>query len=69
ATPVTGELIEWADVVLVMEPSHKRILAERFPEQLEIKKVGVLELPDIYNYMEPVLVQLLKDKVPSYVRI
>lgn len=69
ATPVSEELIEWADVVLVMEESHKNTLARRFTEQLENKKVGVLGLPDIYDYMEPVLVQLLKEKVPAYVQL
>jgi predicted protein tyrosine phosphatase len=69
ATPVTAELIDWADVILVMEESHRTKLTKRFAEHLETKKVGVLNLPDIYDYMEPVLVQLLKEKVPSYVRL
>ena len=69
ATPVSGDLIEWADVILVMEKSHKNKLTKRFPDLLKNKKVGVLNLPDIYDYMEPVLVELLERKVPSYVRI
>lgn len=69
ATPVSEELIEWADVVLVMEESHRTTLTRRYAEQLQNKKIGVLGLPDIYDYMEPVLVQLLKEKVPSYVQL
>lgn len=69
ATPVSAELIEWADVILVMEERHKIKLTEQFAEQVGDKKIGVLGLPDIYDYMEPVLVQLLKQKVPSYVQI
>ncbi|MFQ6005337.1 MAG: low molecular weight protein tyrosine phosphatase family protein [Woeseia sp.] len=68
-TPVTEELIEWADVILVMEKYHKSEIYRRFPGKLRNKKVGVLDLPDIYDYMEPVLIQLLREKVPSYVRI
>lgn len=68
-TPVSAELIEWADVILVMEDVHKIALRRRFATELDGKKVGVLGLADIYDYMEPVLVQLLKEKVPSYVRI
>lgn len=68
-TPVSAELIEWADVILVMEESHKAKLTRRFAQQLENKKIGVLNLPDIYDYMEPVLVKLLKEKVPAYVRL
>lgn len=69
AIPVRAELIDWADVVLVMEEAHKTNLTRRFAAQLENKKIGVLNLPDIYDYMEPVLVELLKEKVPSYVQI
>ena len=69
ATPVSSELLDWADVILVMEESHRRNLMKRFGEQLEGRRIGVLNLPDIYDFMEPVLVQLLKEKVPSYVQI
>ena len=68
-TPVTGDLIEWADVILVMEKSHKDKISKKFREHFKNKKVGVLDIPDIYHYMEPVLVQLLEKKVPRYVRI
>ncbi len=68
-TPVTGDLIEWADVILVMEKSHKNKIYKQFREHLKNKKVGVLDIPDIYGYMEPILVQLLEKKVPRYVRI
>ncbi len=68
-TPVTVDLIEWADVILVMEKSHKNKISEEFREHLKNKKVSVLDIPDIYDYMEPVLVQLLEEKVPRYVRI
>lgn len=69
ATPVTEALIDWADVILVMEKSHRNKILEKFADRLAGKKVGVLDIPDIYGYMEPVLVQLLENKVPSYVRI
>ncbi len=69
ATPVTADLIEWADVILVMEKSHQNKISKKFGEHLKNKKVGVLDIPDIYDYMEPVLVQLLENKVPRYVRV
>lgn len=69
ATPVTTALVEWADVILVMEERHQKQLQARFSGALGNKKVDVLGLPDIYDYMEPVLVQLLKEKVPSYVQL
>lgn len=69
ATPVSGDLIEWADVVLVMEKSHRNKISKKFREQLKGKKLAVLDIPDNYEYMDPELIQLLKARVPRYVHI
>lgn len=68
-TPVSGDLIEWADVILVMENSHKRKVTNRFAPLLGNKKVGVLSIPDHFEYMDPLLVELLKRRVPRYVDV
>ncbi|MEA5669431.1 low molecular weight protein tyrosine phosphatase family protein [Stenotrophomonas sp. MH1] len=62
--PVTPELLEWADLIVVMEPVHKRRLGERFQRWLRDRRVVVLGIPDEYDFMAPELVQLLKQKVP-----
>jgi predicted protein tyrosine phosphatase len=64
ATPVTSALIDWADDVLVMEERHKNELARRFGAHLKGKKLAVLDIPDVYLYMQPELVRLLEAKVP-----
>lgn len=61
--PVTPELLEWADLIVVMEPVHKRRLGERFQRWLRDRRVVVLGIPDEYDFMAPELVQLLKQKV------
>ncbi len=68
-TPVSGDLIEWADVILVMEKSHRHKIATKFREQLKGKRLVVLDIQDNYEYMEPELVKLLKSRVPKYIRI
>jgi predicted protein tyrosine phosphatase len=68
-TPVTGDLIEWADVILVMEKSHRNKIATKYKELLRDKRLVVLDIPDIYECMQPELVQLLKKRVPRYVRL
>ena len=68
-SPVSGDLIEWADIILVMEEAHKRKISRRFAELLDNKPVKVLEIPDIFGYMDPMLVALLKARVPRYVNI
>ena len=68
-TPLSGDLVEWADVILVMEKAHRNKVTKKFGSLLKGKKVAVLEIPDIYERMQPELVQLLKAKVPRHVRL
>ena len=68
-TPVSGDLVEWADTILVMEKSHRNKISKKFKEQLKGKKLVVLDIPDVYECMDPELIKLLKAKVPKYVRV
>ena len=64
--PVTPELLEWADLVFVMERSHRAKLAAKFKAHLGNAKVVCLDIPDEFDYMDPRLVRLLQSKVPAY---
>jgi predicted protein tyrosine phosphatase len=64
--PVTPELLEWADVIFVMERAHRAKLSAKFKPHLGNKRVICLEIPDEYEFMEPGLVRLLKAKVPGH---
>ena len=68
-TPVSGDLIEWADVILVMEKSHKNKVSKKYKELLKNKRIVVLDIPDNYECMQPELIQLLKAKVSRVVRL
>ena len=61
--PVTPELIAWADVILVMEATHRAKLSRLFPAALRGKRVVCLDVPDDYGYMDPELVRLLRERV------
>ena len=61
--PCTPELVEWADIVFVMEKSHRTKLATRFRRHLKEKKVICLDIPDDYAFMAPELVRLLETRV------
>ena len=65
-TTVTGDLIEWADVILVMEKTHKNKVAKKFKDLLKGKKLAVLDIPDNYDVMDEELVATLKARVPRY---
>ncbi len=68
-TPVSGDLIEWADAILVMEQSHRNKVARKFRPMLKDKKLAVLAIPDDFDFMDPVLVRILRKRVPRYVKI
>ncbi len=68
-TEATKDLIEWADTIFVMEPDHLHTLRQRFGEALVGKKVHCLDIPDIYNFMEPALVSELRMKLTEYVGV
>lgn len=68
-TPVSKALLEWADVVLVMEDSHRNKILSAFPDESKGLKIGVLDIPDHFDYMAPILIDILRARVPRYVRI
>ena len=63
-TPLDTETLDWADVVFVMEKRHQRKLQERFSKSLRDKRVVCLGIPDDFEYMDPELVSILREKVP-----
>jgi predicted protein tyrosine phosphatase len=64
--PLTPDLVEWADLIFVMERAHKTKLSSRFKTQLNGKRVICLDIPDNYPYMDPALIALLKRKVTRF---
>lgn len=64
--PVSPELLAWSDVVFVMEKAHRNKLSRKFRPHLRGKRVICLDIPDEYDYMDPVLVQLLRQKVTRF---
>jgi len=58
---------EWADIVLVMEKVHRNKASKKYKKLLKDKRVVVLDIPDIYECMQPELIGLLKAKVSKVV--
>jgi predicted protein tyrosine phosphatase len=65
-TPVTPELIGWADVIFVMEKAQRNKLWRKFKPQLKNKRVICLDIPDEYGYMDPELVSILNAKAGRF---
>jgi predicted protein tyrosine phosphatase len=66
--PLTPELLQEADVVCVMEETHRRFIINRFGEG-HGAKVVVLDIPDNYICWETQLIQLLKPKLRALLGI
>ena len=62
-TPLTLELLEWAESIVVMEKHHRNYIRKHFPEIYRTKKIVCLYIPDVYKYMQPELIELLKIKI------
>ena len=65
-SPVTPELLAWAELIFVMEQVHRNKLARKFRAYLDRKRVVCLDIPDEYAFMDPALVTLLNAKVPRH---
>jgi predicted protein tyrosine phosphatase len=64
--PLTPELVKWAEIIFVMEKTHRNKLTQRFRPYLGGKKIICLDIPDDYEFMDEGLIKLLKAKVPSF---
>lgn len=63
---VNEKLINWADLIFVMEKRHKEILKEKFNQSIAVKRVVVLDIEDNYQYMDEELIDILKTCVNAY---
>ena len=65
-TPVSPELLAWADTIFVMETAHRAKLSQKYRPHLKKQRVICLDIPDDYAFMDPALVQLLRKRVPKH---
>lgn len=64
--PVTRDLLEWADLVLVMEKRQRNLIHKRFPDLYRSRQIVCLYIPDQYDFMDPGLVALLEERVAPW---
>ncbi|SKA76142.1 Predicted protein tyrosine phosphatase [Prosthecobacter debontii] len=60
---VSEKLLQWADLVCVMEHTHKRRLREHFPDLYPDLDIEVLDIADDYEFMDPTLIELIRERV------
>jgi predicted protein tyrosine phosphatase len=67
--PLTGELVSWANIIVVMEKQHRAKLQRRFRSVLRGQRVICLDIPDDYAFMQPELVELLKLRMARHLTL
>jgi predicted protein tyrosine phosphatase len=65
---LSPEQITWADIIFVMEKTHRNKLSKRFRKHLNRKHIVCLDIPDDYNFMDADLVKLLEVKAGKFLR-
>lgn len=65
-TPLTADLVAWADIIFVMEPTHKAKIRSQFKPWLKHQRLINLDIADNYGYMDKALVRLLKERVERH---
>ncbi|MBC3538576.1 low molecular weight protein tyrosine phosphatase family protein [Rufibacter sediminis] len=65
-TKVSGKLLDWADLIFVMEKKHKQVLISRFGAVARDKEIIVLDIPDDYLFMDAELVEMLETAVTPF---
>lgn len=66
---IAGEHIAWADLIFAMEKKQQTILEKNFAKTLRGKRLICLDVPDIYYYMEPDLIEQFKERLRDYVQV
>lgn len=54
---INAKLIDWADIIFVMEKKHKQRITEKFREEASQKKIIVLDIEDNYHFMDAELIE------------
>ncbi len=65
-TRLDEALLLWAEKIYVMENHHREKIRKKFKKVLGDRPIIVLGIPDEYEFMQPELIALLKERLPRY---
>jgi len=63
---VNARMLDWAEVIFVMDPLQMEALRRMFPSHPALERVICLEIEDVYSFLQPQLVQLLEQRIQKY---
>jgi predicted protein tyrosine phosphatase len=62
AVRVNERMLDWADIVFVMDDDQIRALQHSFPSHPAVAQVVCLEIPDQFHFLDAQLVSLLRER-------
>jgi protein-tyrosine phosphatase len=63
---ITEKLVNWADLIFVMEKRHKERLEDKYRMLISQKEIIILNIQDEYQYMDSELIEMLRASVSTY---
>jgi len=65
-TPVTKDILQWADAIFVFEEAHVDKLKKEWPDVWFEKRVICLDVEDVYRYMQDELVKVVEERMGEW---
>lgn len=65
-TRVNEHMLDWADVIFIMDDDQQRALETMFPGHPSLARVVCLDIPDEYQFLDAELVKLLQARVNKH---
>lgn len=65
-TPLDDGMLRWADIIFVMEKTHRNKIQKRFRSALNGTRIVCLDIPDDYEFMDPQLIALLQARMARF---
>src|SRR4051812_33548167 len=63
---VNHRMLEWAEIIFIMEDDQRRDLAVMFPGHAALEKLVCLDIQDRYDFLDPDLVALLRERTAPH---
>ena len=63
---VNANMLDWADVVFVMDDDQRRCLESAFAGHPTLAKIVCLDIADDFTFLQPELVELLESRVAPH---
>jgi predicted protein tyrosine phosphatase len=66
---VNAHMLDWADVIFIMEDQQRTSLRERFKDHPALDRLICLDIPDEFDFLQPELVELLQARAAPHLPV